>query len=56
MKITVKHEETEIIVDESDNNEKDTKASLRWENQKNVVIEIIGVMVEQVKKLCETTG
>ena len=56
MKITVIHKDTTIIVDEADNKQdKDSKTSMRWSDQKAAIQETITVMVEQCKKLRETT-
>lgn len=54
MKITVQYKDTVITVDELDN-KADDKTSLRWENQKEAVTEILKVMTEQVKKLSHRT-
>ena len=49
MKIIVKHKETEITVCEQDNPE--STASIRWDDQNKRIQETITVMAEQVKKL-----
>lgn len=51
MKITVKHKDTEIIVSENENGNKDMVASMRWSDQNKYIQETIIVICEQVKKL-----
>ena len=56
MKITIKHKDTTIIVDESDNETKyESKASMRWGDQNLAIQNTIEVMCKQVKILTETT-
>ena len=54
MKITVKKADISIIVDETDNDIKDRKASIRWDDQMKNIHQTIIVMVEQLNKLKDT--
>lgn len=53
MKITVKKGNTVIIVDESDNDIKDRKTSIRWNDQMENVHSTIMVMVDRCIKLSQ---
>lgn len=47
MKITVKYKKTEIIVDETDNHDKERKTTIKWSDQMEAIHKTIIVMVEQ---------
>lgn len=53
MKITVKKGNAVIIVDETDNDIKDRKASIRWNDQMENVHSTIMVMVDRCIKLSQ---
>ena len=53
MKITVKKGNTVIIVDETDNDIKDRKTSIRWTDQMENVHSTIMVMVDRCVKLSQ---
>lgn len=51
MKLTVKHNGTEIIYDESDNSGNDRKTSIKWSDQNLLVIALIQTITSEIKKL-----
>ena len=54
MRITIKHKDTEITVDEANTSEKDRLSTMRWDDQNKHIQETIIVMCEQIKKLENT--
>ena len=55
MKITVRHKETEIVIDES-GNPNDTKryATMRFSDEKENIIAVLNEAVQRVQELNET--
>ena len=51
MKITIKKSDITIIVDETDNSDKDRKASLKYNEQMCNIHKTIILMVEQINNL-----
>lgn len=51
MKITVKHENTTVTVDESDNNHKDNKTAIKWKDQRSGTLDLLKAIFYEIKLL-----
>ena len=52
MKITMKHHETIVVIDETDNPKTNEKRStIRWQGQQKLVLEVLNAMAEAIVRI-----